>query len=185
MMKFRAIFVGFIAFLTAISLTGAPAQAAAAPALTVSNTGLSLAPSAITNFSDTDVLRLSLTIDSGWIDITPGDSGATVASGSTAKGSTVAIVGTQAQLNAALDLAVLNEVCVSSRHITGAVTPGVDGLIYNDANSHWYQDVHGAAINWDDAKTLADAKKGTFTDFDSFTAATRQGAHDRCTATDV
>ena len=157
MFKIRVALVGFIAFLTAISLTGAPAQAAAAPALTVSNTGLSLAPSAITNFSDTDVLRLSLTVDSGWIDITPGDSGATVASGSTAKGSTVAIVGTQAQLNAALDLAVLNEVCVSSRHITGAVTPGVDGLIYNDVNGHWYQDVHGAAINWDDAKTLADA----------------------------
>ena len=157
MSKIRKILVGLLALLATVSLTGVPAQAAATPELTISSTGLSLAPSAIANFSDSDVLRLSLTIDSGWIDITPGDSGATVASGASVKGSTVAIVGTQAQLNAALDLAVINQGCASSRHITGSVVPGTDALVYNPTNGHWYQDVSGPAGNWADAKVLADS----------------------------
>ena len=157
MSKFRLVLASTIALAISAFSSGFVAQAATAPSLVIANTGESLVGSVVSDFDPTATLRLQLTTNSGEIAVTLGDSGALVAPGAALKGATVGIIGTQAQINAALATATLSKNCTAARSITGSVTVGPDLLVLNPANGHWYGYV-AAALSWDDAKLAAAAK---------------------------
>ena len=138
--------------------SGLIAQAAQAPSLVIANSGTSLAGTTISDFDAEATLRLELTTNSGEITIQLGSSGALVAPGASLKGSTVGVIGTQAQINSAIATATLSKNCISTKTITGKVTIGPDALAFNAANGHWYANVITAGISWDQAKIAAAAK---------------------------
>ena len=157
MSKFRLVRASTIALAFSVFSSGFVAQAAAAPSLVIANTGESLVGSVVSDFDPTVTLRLELTTSSGAITIALGTSGALVTPGFALKGATVGIIGTQAQINAALAGATLSKNCTTTRTITGKVTVGPDDLVFNPANGHWYGNVAGG-LSWDDAKLAAAAK---------------------------
>ncbi|MEY4300956.1 MAG: hypothetical protein RJA30_107 [Actinomycetota bacterium] len=154
-----------LASVTSMALLAAvaalPAQAALTPKLTIAASGVSLEPSTIANFSTTSTLRLTLHASSGEItipDTAPADTGVVVGNGSALHGATVSVVGTQHQLNLALDLATISSTCGSQVTITGSVTPGPYAMAYDEDNGHWYMNIYtSSGIGWSDAKTAADA----------------------------
>lgn len=158
MSKFRLVLAATIALAISAFSSGFVAQAATAPSLVIANTGESLVGSVVSDFDPTATLGLSLTTNSGEITIALGDSGALVAPGAALKGTTVGIIGTQAQVNAALAGATLSKNCTAARTITGKVTLGPDILIFNPANGHWYASVASPGLNWDEVKLAAAAK---------------------------
>ena len=158
MSKFRLILSSTLALAISIFSAGFAAQAAGTPTLTIANNGTSLTGSAINNFDPTATLRLDLSASSGVLTVTLGTSGALVAPGAVLKGSSVAITGTQAELNAALATTEVSQNCSTTRTVTGNVSVGTDVLVLNPANGHWYSNVGTLGITWDDAKTAAAAK---------------------------
>jgi len=158
MSKFRLVLASIIALAISAFSSGFVAQAATAPSLVIANTGESLVGSVVSDFDPAATLRLSLTTNSGQITIVLGTTGALVAPGAALRGATVGIIGTQAQLNAALATATLSKNCSAARSITGTVTVGPDILVFNSANGHWYTSVSAPGGTWDDAKTAAAAK---------------------------
>lgn len=138
--------------------SGLIAQAAQAPSLVIANSGTSLAGTTISDFDAGATLRLELTTNSGEITIQLGSSGALVAPGASLKGSTVGVIGTQAQINSAIATATLSQNCTSTRTITGKVAIGPDFLVFNAANGHWYANVTTSSNTWDQAKIDAAAK---------------------------
>ena len=158
MAKFRKTLTSIITLAMLAFSSGLIAQAAQAPSLVIANSGTSLAGTTISDFDAEATLRLELTTNSGEITIQLGSSGALVAPGASLKGSTVGVIGTQAQINSAIATATLSQNCISTRTITGKVTIGPDALAFNAANGHWYANVITAGISWDQAKIAAAAK---------------------------
>jgi hypothetical protein len=158
MAKFRKTLTSIIALAMLAFSSGLIAQAAQAPSLVIANAGTSLAGTTISDFDAEATLRLELTTNSGEITIELGSSGALVAPGSSLKGATVGVVGTQTQINSAIATATLSQNCTSTRTITGKVSIGPDNLVFNEANGHWYASVTTTTSTWDQAKTAAAAK---------------------------
>ena len=158
MSKFRAILATTIAVATTLFSSGFVAQAAEAPSVTITNSGASLTGSTVANFDPTATLRLNLSVTEGEITVTLGDSGAVVASGAALKGSTVSIVGTQEQLNAALATTVISQNCKTTRSISASVTPGSDFTVLNPANGHLYSLVTSSSSSFADARAAAKLK---------------------------
>lgn len=168
MNKVRTLITALVALAMSVSTFGLPAQAVLVPKLTLAVSGTSLSASQIANFSTTATLRLNLTVSSGEISLpvnAPTDSGAALAAGSALHGASIALVGTQRQLNDALDLASIGASCGSQVTLSGSVTLGPNLMAYNDDNGHWYMDVYvPAGIGWDDAMAAADLKTFDGTD---------------------
>jgi hypothetical protein len=158
MLNFRAALTSTITLAMLAFSSGLVAQAAPAPSLLIASSGTTLLGTTISDFDAEETLRLQLTTDSGVITIQPGSSGALVAPGSTLKGATVGVVGTQAQINNAIATATMSQSCTATRSITGKVTIGPDLLVFNAANGHWYANVITTGISWDQAKIAAAAR---------------------------
>jgi hypothetical protein len=158
MSKFRLVLASTIALAISAFSSGFVAQAATAPSLVIANTGESFVGSVVSGFDPTATLRLQLTTNSGEISVTLGDSGALAAPFTALKGATVGIIGTQAQINAAIANATMSKNCTAARSITGTVTVGPDILVFNSANGHWYASVASPGVSWDDVKLAAAAK---------------------------
>jgi hypothetical protein len=158
MSKFRVILATTIVLATTLFSSGFVAQAVVAPSVTIANSGLTLTGSTIANFDPTATLRLNLSVTEGEITVSLGDSGAVVASGASLKGSTVSIVGTQEQLNAALATTVMSQNCSATRSITASVTPGTDFTVINPANGHLYSLVTSISSSFADARAAAKLK---------------------------
>lgn len=158
MSKVRLLLASTIALALSVFSSGFVAQAAVAPSLVIANTGASLVGSAISDFDPTSTLRLELKTNTGEITVVVGDSGAIVAPFTSPKGSTVVLIGTQAQINAALATTTVSKSCLATRTITGKVTVGPDVLVFNPANGHWYTSVTSTSGSWDEAKLAAAAK---------------------------
>lgn len=158
MSKYRVFLASIITSAMLAFSSGLVAQAAPAPSLLIASSGTSLLGTTVSNFDAEETLRLQLTTDSGEITIVLGSSGALVAPGSTLKGATVGVVGTQAQINLAIANATVSQSCTATRSITGKVTIGPDLLVFNAANGHWYANVITSGISWDQAKTAAAAR---------------------------
>ena len=153
----KNLLVSALAITFVASGAGLSAQADPAPTVTIVNTGTSLAGSAVTNFDPTEILRLTLSIDVGDITVALGSSGALTAPHATFNGQIVSITGTEDQLNAALTTTTLSENCSTARTISASVVEGTDDLVFDSANSHWYELVTSAGISPSDSKTAADA----------------------------
>lgn len=158
MYKYRVALTSIITVAISAFSPGLVAQATPSPSLVIANSGVSLVGTAISDFDAGATLRLELTTDSGEITIQLGNSGALVAPGSTLRGATVGVVGTQAQINLAIANATVSQSCTATRSITGKVTIGPDLLAFNAANGHWYTNVTTSGISWDQAKIAAAAK---------------------------
>ncbi|MEY3317088.1 MAG: hypothetical protein RLZZ503_290, partial [Actinomycetota bacterium] len=158
MAKFRKTLTSIITLAMLAFSSGLIAQAAQAPSLVIASSGTSLVGTTISDFDAEATLRLELTTNSGEITIQLGSSGALVAPGSSLKGATVGVIGTQAQINSAIATATLSQNCTSTRTITGKVAIGPDFLVFNAANGHWYANVTTSSSTWDQAKIDAAAK---------------------------
>ncbi len=156
MFKFKRLIVAILALSTTALGSGLPAQAVAAPALNIVNSGTSLGASRISNFDPAETLRLDLTIDSGIISVDVGSSGAVAAPGGSLTGASVAITGTQDQINGALGTTTVSENCTAARNIVGTVYEGAFDYVYNPDNGHFYTEGTNGGT-WDDEKATADA----------------------------
>lgn len=156
MFKFKRLIVAILALSTTALGSGLPAQAVVAPALTIVNSGTSLGASRISNFDPAETLRLDLTIDSGIISVDVGNSGAVAAPGGSLTGASVAITGTQDQINGALGTTTVSENCTAARNIIGTVYEGAFDYVYNPDNGHFYLEGTNGGT-WDDEKATADA----------------------------
>ncbi|MEY4450881.1 MAG: hypothetical protein RLZZ380_2 [Actinomycetota bacterium] len=157
-MKIRRLIASGAALALTLLSSSLPAQADPAPTLTLANNGVSLTGSALSNFTSDATYRLQLVASSGVVKVDLGSSGATVAPGAGLTGNSVAITGTPAQLNAALETTTLSQNCSATRTITGTVTPGVDYVVRNPADGHLYTVLTSNSNTWADARAAAKAK---------------------------
>lgn len=157
-MKIRSLIASGAALALTLLSSALPAQADPTPTLTLVNNGVSLTGSALSNFTSDATYRLQLVASSGVVKVDLGTSGAAAAPGAGLTGASVAITGTPAQLNAALETTTLSQNCSATRTITGTVTPGVDYVVRNPADGHLYTVLTANSNTWADARAAAKAK---------------------------